>query len=328
MRRREFITLLGGAGATWPFAARAQQQPTMQVVGFLSGRSLATDKHLVAAFRQGLNETDYVEERNVTIDYSWAEGQVDRLPQLAADLVRHQVSAIFAGGMDVKLRAVRDVISTIPVVFATGGDPVELGLVASMNRPGGNATAVTAVTAVLSSKRLELLHRLLPSVTLVALLVNPNNPTAEAITKDVQTAAQKLGLQVYIAKARSDRDTDDAFAALAREQAGALLVAADPLFIGKRPQIISLANRYAVPAIYDRRDFPADGGLMSYGASIVDQYYQSGRYVGRILKGERPADLPVIQPTKFVLVINAKTAKSLGIKIPDNLVALADEVIE
>ena len=321
MRRREFITLLGGAGATWPFAARAQQQPTMQVVGFLSGRSLATDKHLVAAFRQGLNETGYVEERNVTIDYSWAEGQVDRLPQLAADLVRHQVSAIFAGGMDVKLRTVRDVISTIPVVFATGGDPVELGLVASMNRPGGNATAVTVVTAVLSSKRLELLHRLLPSVTLVALLVNPNNPTAEAITKDVQTAAQKLGLQVYIAKARSDRDTDDAFAALAREQAGALLVAADPLFIGKRPQIISLANRYAVPAIYDRRDFPADGGLMSYGASIVDQYYQSGRYVGRILKGERPADLPVIQPTKFEFVINLKTAKSLGIKIPDNLVA-------
>ena len=264
----------------------------------------------------------------MTIDYTWAEGQLDCLPALATGLVRRQVSVIFAGGMDVKLRAVKDVISTIPVVFATGGDPVELGLVASVNRPGGNATAVTVATAVLWSKRLELLHHLLPSVTLVALLVDPNNPTAEAITKDVQTAAQKLGLQLYIAKARSDRDTDDAFAALAREQVGALLVTADPLFIGRRPQVIGLANRYAVPAFYDRRDFPADGGLMSYGASIVDQYYQSGRYVGRILKGERPADLPVIQPTKFELVINAKTAKSLGIKIPDNLLALADEVIE
>jgi putative tryptophan/tyrosine transport system substrate-binding protein len=328
MRRRELIIFLGSTALARPLAARAQQQPTMHVVGFLSGRSLATDKHLVAAFRQGLNESGYVEGQNVTIDYSWAEGQVDRLPQLAADLVGRQVSAIFAGGMDVKLRVVKDVISTIPVVFATGGDPVELGLVASMNRPGGTATAVTVVTAVLSSKRLELLHRLLPSVTLVALLVDPNNPTADTITKDVQTAAQKLGLQVFIAKARSDRETDDAFAALARERAGAVLVTADPLFIGRRPQIISLANRYAVPAIYDRRDFPEDGGLMSYGASIVDQYYQSGRYVGRILKGERPGDLPVIQPTKFELVINAKTAKSLGMKIPDNLLALADEVIE
>jgi ABC-type uncharacterized transport system substrate-binding protein len=327
MRRRAFITLLGGAAVGWPLAVRAQQ-PAMRAVGFLSGRSLATDKHLVVAFGRGLSEAGYVDGRDVTIDYTWAEGQLDRLPALATGLVRRQVSVIFAGGMDVKLRAVKDVISTIPVVFATGGDPVELGLVASVNRPGGNATAVTVATAVLWSKRLELLHRLLPSVTLVALLVDPNNPTAEAITKDVQTAAQKLGLQVYIAKARSDRDTDDAFAALAREQAGALLVTADPLFIGRRPQIIGLANRYAVPAIYDRRDFPADGGLMSYGASIVDQYYQSGRYVGRILKGERPADLPVIQPTKFELVINAKTAKSFGIKIPDNLLALADEVIE
>jgi putative ABC transport system substrate-binding protein len=327
MRRRAFIKLLGGAATSLPIAAHAQQ-PALQVVGFLSGRSLATDKHLVAAFRQGLNETGYVEERNVTIDYSWAEGQVDRLPQLAADLVRRQVSVIFGGGMDVKMRAVKDAISTIPAVFATGGDPVEFGLVASMNRPGGNATAVTVRSAELGSKRLELLHNLLPSVTLVALLLDPNNPTAEGITKDVQTAAQKLGLQVYIARARSERETDDAFAAVARERAGALLVPADPLFIGRRPQVIGLAKRYAIPAIYDRRDFPTDGGLMSYGASIVDQYYQSGRYVGRILKGEKAGDLPVMQPTKFELVINAKTAKSLGMKIPDNLLALADEVIE
>jgi putative ABC transport system substrate-binding protein len=283
---------------------------------------------LVVAFRQGLSEAGYVEGRDVTIQYAWAEGQVDRLPTLAADLVRRQVSVIFCGGMDVKVRAVKDAISTIPAVFATGGDPVELGLVASMNRPGGNATAVTVVTAALSSKRLELLHQLLPSVKLVALLVDPNNPTAEAITKDVVTAAQKLKLQVYVAKARSDSETEDSFAALAREKAGALLVTADPLFIGRRPQIIGLAKRYAVPTIYDRRDFPADGGLMSYGAGIVDQYHQAGRHVGRILKGERPADLPVIQPTKFELVINAKTAKSLGMKIPDNLLALADEVIE
>jgi putative ABC transport system substrate-binding protein len=230
--------------------------------------------------------------------------------------------------MEVKIRAVKDAISTIPVVFATGGDPVELGLVASMNRPGGNATAVTVRSAELWSKRLELLHNLLPSVTVVALLFNPNNPTTDTIAKDVQTAARMLGLQVYIATARSDHEIDDAFAALAPERAGALLVTADPLFNGNRPQVIGLAKRYAIPAIYDRRDFPADGGLMSYGASIVDQYYQSGRYVGRILKGERPVDLPVIQPTKFELVINAKTAKSLGMKIPDNLLALADEVIE
>ena len=327
MRRRKFLGLAGGLAVTWPVALRAQQ-PAPPVVGFLSGRSPATDSHLVVAFRQGLSEAGYVEGRDVTIKYAWAEGQVDRLPTLAADLVRRQVSVIFGGGMDVKVRAVKDAISTIPAVFATGGDPVELGLVASMNRPGGNATAVTVVTAALSSKRLELLHQLLPSVKLVALLVDPNNPTAEAITKDVETAAQKLKLQVYVAKARSDSETEDAFAALAREKAGALLVTADPLFIGRRPQIIGLAKRYAVPAIYDRRDFPADGGLMSYGAGIVDQYHQSGRYVGRILKGERPADLPVIQPTKFELVINAKTAKSLGMKIPDNLLALADEVIE
>jgi len=326
MRRRELLSLVGSVAAAWPFAVRAQ--PAMRVVGFLSGRSLATDRHLVVAFRQGLSESGYVEGRDVTIDYSWAEGQVDRLPQLAADLVRRQVSVIFGGGMDVKMRAVKDAISTIPVVFATGGDPVEFGLVASMNRPGGNATAVTVRSAELGSKRLELLHNLLPSVTLVALLLNPNNPTADTITKDVEAAAQLLGLQVYIARARSDRETDDALAAVARERAGALLVPADPLFIGRRPQVIGLAKRYAIPAIYDRRDFPEDGGLMSYGASVVDQYYQSGRYVGRILKGEKAGDLPVLQPTKFELVINAKTAKSLGIKIPDNLLALADEVIE
>jgi putative ABC transport system substrate-binding protein len=283
---------------------------------------------LVAAFRQGLAETGYVDGRNVTIEYHWADGQFDRLPALAADLVRRQAAVIFGGGMDIKIRAVKDAISTIPAVFATGGDPIKLGLVASVNQPGGNVTAVTVLTAELWSKRLELLRNLLPSVTQIALLLDPNNPTADTIRKDVRTAAQVLGVQAYIASSRNDQELEAAFAALTRERATALLVTADPLFIGRRQQVISLANRYSIPAIYDRRDFTVDGGLMSYGASIIDQYLQSGRYVGRILKGAHPADLPVMQPTKFEFVINLKTAKALGLTIPPNILALADEVIE
>jgi putative tryptophan/tyrosine transport system substrate-binding protein len=327
MRRREFIRLLGGGAATWPVTARAQQA-TMPVIGFLSGRSLTTDSHLVVAFKQGLDEAGYVDGRDVVIEYRWAEGQFDRLPAFAADLVGRQVAAIFAGGMDLKIKAVRDVISTIPVVFATGSDPVKLGLVASMNRPGGNATAVTVLTAELWSKRLELLRNLLPSVTLFALLLDPNSQTHDAVTKDVQSAAQALGIQSYVAKARDEHEIDDAFAALVRERVGAVLVTGDTLFNARRPQIIALAERFRIPAIYDRRDYPTNGGLMSYGASIIDQYRQSGRYVGRILKRAQPADLPVLQPTRFELVINISTARRLGLPIPPNLLALSDEVID
>ena len=326
MKRREFSTMLAGAAA-WPLAARAQQ-PAMPVVGFLSGRALTSDANFVAALRRGLGEAGYVEGQNVVIEFRWAEGQFNLLPALAADLVGRRVSVIFAGGMDVEIQSVNKAISTIPVVFATGGDPVELGLVASINRPGGNVTAVTVLTAVLWPKRLELLRELIPSVALVALLLNPANPNAQTIAKDVYGAAVALGLQIRVFNARNDREIDDAFAALKQERAGALLIMADALFILRRRRLIDLAERHAVPVIFDRRDFPADGGLMSYGASTVDQYRQSGRYVGRILKGEKPADLPVMQPTKFELVINLKTARALGLAIPDKLLALADEVIE
>ncbi len=327
MQRRKFITLLGGAAMASPFSAQAQQQ-TVPLVGFLSGRSLATDSNLVAAFRRGLADTGYVDGRDVTIVFRWADGQFDRLPALAADLVKRQAAVIFGGGLDVRIRAVKDAISTIPVVFATGGDPVKLGVVASMNRPGGNATAVTVLTAQLWSKQLELLRNLLPSVSQVALLLDPNNPTADTIREDVRTAAQVLGVRVYVANSRNDQELEEAFAALTRERASALLVTADPLFIGRRQQVIGLADRYRIPAIYDRRDFAVDGGLLSYGASIIDQYLQSGRYVGHILKGAQPGDLPVMQPTKFEFVINLKTAKALGLTIPPSILALADEVIE
>jgi putative ABC transport system substrate-binding protein len=327
MRRREFITLLGGAVAAWPLAARAQQS-AMPVIGFLSGRSLAYDSQLVAAFRQGLKETGYVEGPNVTIEFRWAEGQFDRLTAQAADLVGRQVSVIFAGGLDVRIRAIKAAISTIPVVFATAGDPVELGLVASFNRPGGNATAVTVISAALWPKRLELLHELAASSTIIALLVNPDDPSAEPSTRDVHAAARGLGLQVHVLEASNENDFETAFSTLVSQRASALLVTNNALFNSRREKLVALAARHAVPTIYDRRDFPADGGLMSYGASIVDQYRQSGLYVGRILSGAKPADLPVVQPTKLELIINLKTAKALGLTIPQTLLVAADEVIE
>jgi putative tryptophan/tyrosine transport system substrate-binding protein len=326
MKRREFITLLGGAAA-WPLAARAQQ-PAMPVVGFLSGRSLASDAHLVKAFREGLSERGYVEGQNVAIEFRWAESQFDRLPALAADLVGRKVAVVFAGGLDVSIRAIRAAISGTPVVFATSGDPVELGLVASFNRPGGNVTAVTLISAVLWPKRMELVRVMIGTPTMVALMVNPNNPTTEAITKDVQAAAQTLGLKTQVLHASTDRDIDAAFETLAQQRASALLLQSDPVFNDRRDKLVALAARHAMPAIYDRRDFPAAGGLMSYGASAVDQYRQSGLLVGRILKGAEPAELPVMQPTKFEFVINFKTAKALGLQIPEKLLALADEVIE
>jgi ABC-type uncharacterized transport system substrate-binding protein len=327
MRRREFISLLAGTAAAWPLAARAQQ-PAVPVVGFLSGRSLASDAHLVAAFRQGLRERGYVEGQNVAIEFRWAESQFDRLPVFAADLVGRKVAVIFAGGLDVSIRAVRAAISVTPVVFATGGDPVELGLVASFNQPGGNATAVTVISAALWPKRLELIRQMLAAPAVIALLANPNNPTTEGITKDVQAAARTLGVNMEVLYARSDREMDAAFEKLARQRASAVLVQSDPVFNDRRDKLVALAARHALPAMYDRRDFPAAGGLMSYGASAVDQYRQSGVVVGRILGGTAPAELPVVLPVKFELVINRKTANALGLAIPDKLLALADEVIE
>jgi putative ABC transport system substrate-binding protein len=326
LRRREFITLLGGAVAG-PRAARAQQ-PKISTIGFLSGRSLASASHLVAAFRQGLKETGHIEGQNVAIEFRWAEGQFDRLPALAADLDGRKAAAIFAGGMDIAIRVVRAAITTTPIVFATGGDPVELGLVASFNRPAGNATAVTVVIAELWPKRLELLRELVVSATLVAVLVNPNDPNAASYRTDVQTAARTLGLQVRVVHAGTERDFDTAFATLVGARADALLVTLNALFVNRREKIVALAARYAVPAIYDRSEFPAAGGLMSYGASIIDQYRQGGVYIGKILHGVKPADLPVMQPTKFELVINLKTAKALGLEVPATMLARADEVIE
>jgi putative tryptophan/tyrosine transport system substrate-binding protein len=326
MRRREFITLLGSA-ATWPLAARAQQ-PAMQVVGFMSGRSLASDAHLVAAFRQGLSETGYVEGRNVAIEFRWAEGQFDRLRVMAADLVGRPVAAIFAGGMDVDIRGVRAVITTTPTVISTGGDPVGLGLVESFNRPGGNATAVTVIAAALMPKRLELLRELVVSANLIAVLINPNDANAAAYTRDAQAAADTLGLKILVVHAGSEADFEAAFATLVKAGANALLVTVNTLFINQREKLVTLAARHAVPAMYDRREFPAAGGLISYGANIIEQYRQSGVYIGKILGGAKPADLPVLQPTKFELVINLKAAKALGLTVPATLLTSADEVIE
>jgi len=327
MRRREFLGVLGGATVAWPLMARAQQ-PAMPVIGFLSGRSLASDAHLVTAFRQGLNETGYVEGRNVQIEFRWAEGQFDRLRVMAADLIDGQVAAIFAAGMDAAIRGVRTVITTTPTVFATGGDPVGLGLVASLNRPAGNATAVTVIAAELMPKRLELLRELVASATFVAVLVNPNDANAASYTRDAQVAAGNLGLQVRVVHAGAEADFDTAFATLVKAGASALLVTVNTLFITKREKLLALAARHAVPAMYDRREFPAAGGLVSYGANIVEQYRQGGVYIGKILRGAKPADLPVLQPTRFELVINLKTAKTLGLAVPPTLLARADEVIE
>jgi putative ABC transport system substrate-binding protein len=300
----------------------------MPTIGFLSGRSLLSDSHLVAAFRQGLKETGWVDGQNVTIEFRWAEGQFDRLQAFAADLVSKEVTAILAAGLDIDIRGVRAAIKTTPLVLATGGDPVELGLVASLNRPGGNATAVTVLIAALWPKRLELLRELVVSATLVAVLVNPNDPNAAAYIRDVEAAARTLGIQVRIVHAGAEADFDTAFATLVNERANALLVTLNSLFINRRERIIALAARHAVPAIYDRREYPAAGGLISYGASINEQYRQSGVYIGKILSGVKPADLPVMPPTKFDLVINLTTAKALGLTVPESLLARADEVVE
>src|SRR6478752_3200729 len=326
MRRRDLIKA-AALVAAWPLAARAQQQ-AMPVVGFLSGRSLASDSDLVAVFRQALTEAGYVNNQNVAIEFRWADGQLDRLPELAAELIERKVSVIFAGASDVAAGALRVAAATVPVVFATGSDPVAAGLVASLNRPGGNLKGVTVITAALWPKRLELLRELISPTPLIALLINPNNLTATHARRELNAAARRIGQDVLLLDASAEGEFEAAFATLAEKRASALVVSDDALFTNRRAVLVALAARHAVPAIYGRREFAAAGGLMSYGASTVDQYYQSGVYVGRILKGAKPADLPFLQPTKFELAINLKTAKALRLNVPNTLIGRADEVID
>jgi putative tryptophan/tyrosine transport system substrate-binding protein len=325
MRRREFITLLGGTAA-WPLAARAQQ-PVMPVIGFLNGASPEGYAPYVAAFHQGLKEAGYVEGQNVAIEYRWAQGQYDRLPALAADLVRRQV-AVIAVGTNPAAPAAKAATATIPIVFTTGLDPVQEGLVASLNRPGGNLTGVTALAVEVGPKGLELLHELVPAATVIALLVNPTNPSAEALSSDLQTAARTLGLQLHILRASTERDFDRVFATLLQLRAGGLVIGTDGFFNTQSEQLATLTVRHAVPAIFPFREFTAAGGLMSYGVSIRDLYRLVGVYTGRILGGEKPADLPVHRATKVELIINLKTAKALGLTFPITLLGRADEVIE
>ena len=329
MRRRQFITMLGGAAASslsWPLAARAQQ-PAMPVIGFLSSRSPA-DEQFVAAFGQGLNEAGFVERRNVTIEYRWAENQLDRLPALAAELARRQVAVILAVGGSAPALAAKAATSTIPVVFIIGGDPVKLGLVASLNRPGGNVTGVTILSGALTAKRLELLRELVPGSGVVACLVNPSSPEIETQLTDIRAASRTFGQEIPVLNASNERDIDAAFATLVRQQIGGLLVANDGFFVGRREQLVALAARHAIPAMYFLREFASAGGLMSYGNSLADAYRQVGTYAGRILKGAKPADLPVEQAVKIELVINLKTAKALGLDVPTALLLRANEVIE
>jgi putative ABC transport system substrate-binding protein len=327
MRRREFITLLGGTAFAWPLSARAQQPP-MPVIGYLNQSSRDFDTPYRAAFHQGLKEAGYIEGRDLAIEYRWADFQYDRLPVLAADLVRRRVLAIFATTLMAALPAKAET-ATIPIVFAIGSDPVKFGLVHTFNRPGGNITGVSWLGGpTLAAKRLEMLHELVRTATLIAMLVNPNNPAVETETREVKEAARSLGLQVDVLNASTERDIDSAFVNLVKRRAGALLVATDMFFDNRRDQLVALSLRHALPAIYSRREFVDAGGLMSYGTSVADAYRQSAVYIGRILKGDKPADLPVQQAVKIELIINLRTAKALGLTFPLPLLGRADEVIE
>jgi putative ABC transport system substrate-binding protein len=326
MRRRKFIALLGGAAAAWPLAARAQQ-PAMPVIGFLNGTSPEGYEPFLSAFRQGLSEAGYVENHNVAIEYRWAKGHYDRLPELAADLVHRGVTVIAATSTPAN-RIAKAATTTIPIVFTTSSDPVALGLVASLSRPGGNVTGVVTLNVELGSKRLELLREVVAADTAIVVLANPANPNFEAQLTDLQTAARSIGQRIVVVTAETEGDIDAAFARLAQEQAGAVLVNTDAFLFSRREQLAALAKRHAVPAIFDRREFAAAGGLMSYGGSVTDAYRLAGGYTGRILKGEKPADLPVQQATKVELTLNLKTAKALGLNLPLTLLGRADEVIE
>jgi putative tryptophan/tyrosine transport system substrate-binding protein len=327
MKRREFITLLGGAAAAWPLAARAQQ-PAMPMIGLLSSRAKDESARLLAAFRRGLNEAGYVEGQNVAIEYRWAQGKYDQLSSLADDLVRRQVTVIVVPESSPGALAAKAATTTIPIVFHVGGDPVALGIVPSFRRPGGNITGVATLNVGVGQKRLELLHELLPTVTVIALLVNPANPVAETLTTDAHSAARALGLKLQVLHASAERDFDTVFATLRQFRAGGLVIGPDVFFNTQIRQLATLAVRFAVPAIYQYREFVEAGGVMSYGSSLTDPYRLLGLYAGRILKGERPADLPVQQATKVELILNLKAANALGVTVPLPLLGRADEVIE
>jgi putative tryptophan/tyrosine transport system substrate-binding protein len=326
IRRRDFITLLGGAAA-WPLAARGQQS-AVPVIGFMSTLSPENISSPLAGFHQGLKEAGYIENQNVAIEYRWARGHYDRMPQLAADLVGKRVAVIVASGGDPSPQIAKAATQTIPIVFGMFGDPVREGLVASLNRPGGNATGVTIFGPAAVTKRLQLLHDLVPQAAVSAFLMNPNNPNGNIELRASQTAASSLGKQIVVLNASSEGELDAAFASMVQQRIGALLGASDPFLFNRRDQIVALAARHRIPAIYYLRDFARAGGLMAYGNSLTDMYRLVGVYVGRILKGEKPADLPVVQSTKFEFVINLQTARSLGIEVPNSMQLLADEVIE